>query len=117
MPRIQNAIMRKKKTVLVNKTKVVGELLNILKREDFIVKYGENEDMYEVELLYSDGECAMTKLSRVSKPGQRVYVKSEEIRPVMNGRGICIISTSSGMMSGALAKSKSLGGEYICNIW
>jgi small subunit ribosomal protein S8 len=54
---------------------------------------------------------------RVSKPGQRIYVSNTEIVPVLNGRGISIISTSSGVMTGAMAKGQNLGGELICKIW
>ena len=53
----------------------------------------------------------------MSKPGQRIYVSKKEIKPIMNGRGISIISTSKGVMSGSVAKSQDLGGEFICKVW
>ncbi len=75
------------------------------------------EDDILVELMYENKEPVVAKFKRMSSSGQRIYVSSSEIVPVMNGRGIAIISTSEGIMTGALAKSKGIGGEYICNIW
>ena len=53
----------------------------------------------------------------MSKPGKRVYFSAKDLKPIMNGRGIAVISTSQGVMTGAMAKSRGLGGEIICNIW
>jgi len=89
----------------------------VLKNEKMIDSYEEKGNCIEVKLLYVNNEPVITKLVRVSKPGQRIYVSKQEIKPVMNGRGISIISTSEGLMSGALAKSRSLGGELICEVW
>ncbi|HOV34565.1 MAG TPA: 30S ribosomal protein S8 [Candidatus Dojkabacteria bacterium] len=117
LARIQNGIMRKKDTVLVVNTKMNKAILEVLKNEKMIDSYEEKGNCIEVKLLYVNNEPVITKLVRVSKPGQRIYVSKQEIKPVMNGRGISIISTSEGLMSGALAKSRSLGGELICEVW
>ncbi len=117
LARIQNGIMRKKDTVLVVNTKMNKAILEVLKNEKMIDDYEEKGNCIDVKLLYVNNEPVNTKLVRVSKPGQRIYVSKQEIKPVMNGRGISIISTSEGLMSGALAKSRSLGGELICEVW
>ena len=117
LARMQNGIERKKEEIIVPMTKINAEILRVLKSEDMIKDYSKTEDGINVELLYDDGEPVITTLKRVSKPGQRIYVASKDILPIMNGRGVSIISTSKGLMSGAVAKSKKLGGELICKVW
>ena len=117
LARIQNGIERKKESVIVPRTKINMEILRVLKTEKMIKDYKESEEGINVELLYDGKEPVITTLERVSKPGQRIYIASKDITPVMNGRGISIISTSKGLMSGAVAKSKKLGGELICKVW
>lgn len=117
LARIQNSIMRKERTVEVVSTKMNKGILEVLKKEEMIKDFEANDKTLVVELLYDANEPVVSHFTRVSKPGQRIYVSSKEIVPVMNGRGISIISTSKGLMSGALAKSKGLGGELICKVW
>ncbi len=119
LARLQNGIMRKKETIKVPNTKMVKEILRVLKENGMIEEYEELEtneiDVYP--LYFEDGNPIVEHFTRVSKPGQRIYVSSVEITPVMNGRGISIISTSSGLMTGARAKSQNIGGELICEVW
>ena len=117
LARLQNGIMRKKETVEVVNTKINKGILEVLKIEEMIKEYTDNGRMLEVEIMYDGLEPVISHFERVSKPGQRVYVTKKEIVPIMNGRGISIISTPKGLMSGAMAKSKNLGGELICKIW
>ena len=117
LARIQNGIERKKETVLVPNTKMNIEVLKVLEMEKMIVGHEKTDEGVTVELMYDGKEPVITTLKRVSKPGQRIYIASKDITPVMNGRGISIISTSKGLMSGAMAKSKKLGGELICKVW
>lgn len=117
LTRIKNGIERRKETVVVPNVKMSVEILKVLEMEKMILGYKEVEDGLSVELVYDGKEPMITTLKKVSKPGQRIYIASKDITPVMNGRGIAIISTSKGMMSGAMAKSKKLGGELICKIW
>ncbi len=117
LARLQNGIERKKETILVPNTKMNVEILKVLEMEKMIVGYKQAEDGINVEMMYEDKEPVISVLKRVSKPGQRIYIASKDITPVMNGRGIAIISTSKGLMSGAMAKSKKMGGELICKIW
>jgi len=116
LARIQNGIERGKETVLVPKTKMNTAILEVLKKSEMIEGFDEVEGGVNAHLIYDD-EPLLSKLTMISKPGQRIYVSSKEITPVMNGRGISIISTSKGLMTGAMAKSQNLGGELICEIW
>lgn len=115
--RIQNAIMRKRETVEVLNTKLAVEVLKVIKQEEMVEDFEDKGKYIEVTLKYDDGEPVITHLEKVSKSGQRIYVSRNEIVPIMNGRGISVISTSQGVMNGAMAKSKNLGGEFICQIW
>lgn len=119
LARIQNAIMRKKETVNILNSNINRDILEVLKTEGMIGDYTVLDGNREVEvtLLYNEKEPVITKLQRVSKPGQRIYVTKKDIKPIMNGRGIAIISTSKGVMTGALAKTQNLGGEFICKVW
>ena len=117
LARMQNGIMREKKEIIVLKTKMIIDILDILKKEEMILDYEVMDDHIVVKPKYLQKEPAVAKFKKISKPGQRIYVNSLEIVPVMNGRGISIISTSQGLMTGSLAKSKGIGGEHICNIW
>jgi len=119
LARIQNAIMRNKDSVSVINTNTNRDILAVIKKEGMIGNFEVSEDgrTVDVELSYVDKEPVITKLKRISKPGQRIYVSKKDIKPIMNGRGISIISTSKGVMAGAVAKSQDLGGEFICKIW
>ena len=63
------------------------------------------------------GKAAITGLRRISKPGRRVFVRHGDIPRVQNGLGICILSTSSGVLEGCTAREKKVGGELLCEIW
>ncbi|MFA5634051.1 MAG: 30S ribosomal protein S8 [Candidatus Dojkabacteria bacterium] len=117
LARIQNGIMRKKEQVDIPVTKVNREILKVIKQEGMIEDFQEKDNILIVTLKYDNGEPVITHLEKVSKLGQRIYVRYKDIVPIMNGRGISIISTSEGIMSGAMSKSKKLGGELICKIW
>ena len=119
LARIQNAIMRKKEDVVVINTNMNRNILDVLKKEQMIEDYSVSEDGREIKvaLSYKNGEPVITSLKRISKSGQRIYITNKNIKPVMNGRGISIISTSKGVMSGPVAKKSGLGGELICEIW
>lgn len=117
LTKIRNAIKIGKKEVSVEKSKIVFAILEILKKESLIAGFSEEDGEYIVDLSYEDGDPVITDLKRVSKLGRRVYVNHSHIKPVMGGRGVGIISTSQGLMTALDARSKKLGGEYICQIW
>ncbi|GAB4161385.1 MAG: 30S ribosomal protein S8 [Candidatus Dojkabacteria bacterium] len=117
LARIKNAVMRESKEVTLINSKLVKSILDVMKQEEFIDSYEVVDNGLKVVLSYENDMPVVSNFIKVSKPGQRIYVAAKELIPVMNGRGISVISTSQGVMTGALAKSKGLGGEYICKIW
>lgn len=118
MARLKNGVMRRKGEVVVPATKMTAEILRILKEEAMISEFERTNGSFTVTLMYTQsGEPVVQSFKKISKSGQRIYVGSNKILPVMNGRGISIVSTSAGIMSGAMAKSKGIGGELICEIW
>jgi len=119
---LKNGYMARKDTVEVKSSKLAESVMVILKREAFISNYKPVEDnrqgLLKVYLRYEkDNASAMRGLRRVSKPSRRVYVKNEDIKEVLGGIGIALISTSQGIMTDKEAKEKKLGGEILCNIW
>ena len=122
LTRIRNANVMRYKEVEVPSSKIKVEIARILKEEGFIndykVKKNNVQDIIAISLKYGDNkERVITGLKRISKPGLRVYAKSEEIPRVLNGLGIAIISTSKGIMTGKNAKASNLGGEVMAYIW
>ena len=97
-------------------------LADILKREcfieDFEVVSKKPQNDILLRLKYrGKNESAISGLKRVSKPGLRKYVGSNNIKPILGGIGVSIISTSQGVMTGEEAKRKGIGGEYLCYLW
>jgi len=121
LTRIRNANQMKNNEVEVPTSKMKLEIARILKEEGFIVDYkNSKKDVEEVIILtlkYSNKERVITGLKRISKPGLRVYAKAEELPRVLNGLGIAIVSTSSGVMTDKQARTASLGGEVLAYIW
>jgi small subunit ribosomal protein S8 len=121
LTRIRNAIMASRKLVVMPHSKIKEAIAKILKDNGFIVDYRvETSGIFKslvVTVQPSDGEPAITALQRVSKPGRRVYTSAGDIPLVLGGRGMVIVSTSGGVMSGRDARTKGLGGELICKVW
>ncbi len=117
LTKLKNASIVNKKTVMVDKTKMTEGILSILVKEGFIDNITVEDRDIEVDLKYEDKRPMITGGEVVSKPGRRVYSGHYELKPVLRGRGVGIISTSEGLMTIEQAKSKNLGGEYICKIW
>lgn len=122
LTRIRNANAMRYKEVEIPASKIKVEIAKILKDEGFIndykIKKNNVQDIIVISLKYGDNkERVITGLKRISKPGLRVYAKSEEIPRVLNGLGIAIVSTSKGIMTGKNAKASNLGGEVLAYIW
>ena len=122
LTRIRNAKSMRYEEVQVPASNIKKEIARILKDEGFINDYSINNDNAQgtilLKLKYTDKkESAITGLKRISKPGLRVYAKSDEIPKVLNGLGIAIISTSKGIMTDKEARIKKLGGEVLAYIW
>ncbi len=122
LTRIRNANQMRYKEVEVPASKIKLEIARILKEEGFIADCKVNkdsvQDMMVLNLKYGENkERVITGLKRISKPGLRVYAKSNEIPKVLNGLGIAIVSTSKGIMTDKQARKESLGGEVLAYIW
>lgn len=124
LTRIRNANAMHYTEVSVPASNLKVELVRILKEEGFIKDYkivkNEKDVQGVIELTLKYGEKkerVITGLKRISKPGLRVYAKSNEIPKVLNGLGIAIISTSKGIMTDKKAREQSLGGEVLAYIW
>lgn len=122
LTRIRNASQARFNSVDIPGSKLKAEIAKILKEEGFIRNYKFLKDgkqgILRVYLKYSPEQTSVIYgLKRVSKPSCRVYIKSKDIRPVLNGMGIAILSTSKGVMSDRQARREGIGGELLCNIW
>jgi len=117
--RIKNGQMRRKEFVeIYPKSKMKIEILKILKKEGFIEDYEEKEKSIIVKLRYfPDGKPLITDVKRISKPSRRVYVSYKELKPVMNGIGIAILSTSKGILTDKEARKLKVGGELLLEVW
>ena len=121
LTRIRNAVMARHDFVLVPASRMKLALAKILKEEGFINDYevlkGKPHRTIKISLRYFEkNQPALSKLERVSKPGLRVYVQRKEIPRVYGGRGIAIISTPNGLMTGQQAWRQKLGGELLCYV-
>ena len=122
LTRIRNANQMHYKEVEVPASKIKLEIAKILKEtgfiEDYKVKKNNVQNIIVLNLKYGKNkERVITGLKRISKPGLRVYAKTEELPKVLNGLGIAIISTSKGIMTDKEARKASLGGEVLAYIW
>jgi len=122
LTRIRNAQRMNKSKVRAPASKLRSNVLEVLKREGYIRGYsvgdasvGKSE--LEIELKYHDGSPVIQQISRVSRPGRRVYSKIKELPKVYNGLGIMILSTPRGVMSDHEARAANVGGEVLCRVF
>ena len=120
--RIRNGQLRKLNTVSIPNSRFRAKILDVLKDEGYISNYKilsekQNNKSLIVDLKYNNGMPVIKDISRVSKPGRRVYAKANSIPKIQNGLGIAIVSTSMGIMSDNDARSKKIGGEVICRVF
>ena len=118
---IRNAQAVLKETVKIPFSKFKFELAKVLKRSGFVKKVEKKgrgiKRVIEIELKYEDKLPVISGLKKISKPGQRIYAGSKEIKPVRSGYGISIISTSKGLMTDKEVRKQNIGGEVICKVW
>jgi small subunit ribosomal protein S8 len=122
LTRIRNANSMGYEEVSVPSSKLKVELARILKEEGFIKDYKVVSEGVEKNILLTlkygnKKERVITGLKRISKPGLRVYVRSDEVPKVLNGLGIAIISTSKGIMTDKEARKLNIGGEVLAYVW
>jgi len=121
LTRLRNAAKAKFSSVDVPGSKMKVEVARILKDEGFIKNYKFLKDgkqgILRIYLKYGQGQAkTIYSLQRVSKPGRRMYVKSKDIKPVLNGMGVSILSTSRGLMTDKQARKENVGGEILCTV-
>ncbi len=120
---IRNGIRASKPFVVTPHSKMNVELVRILKEEGFVKNFEiDSTDLIKkikVVLKYVQGESVIHQIVRVSTPGRRVYAKVKNVKPVVGGFGISILSTNRGLMTDKQAKEPQLGlgGEVICKVW
>jgi small subunit ribosomal protein S8 len=122
LTRIRNAQMRGKSTVKTPASKLRAWVLDVLLAEGYIRGYERGTDErghpeLEISLKYHDGRPVIRELSRVSKPGRRVYAGATELPSVRNGLGVSVVSTPKGVMSDAAARAANVGGEVLCRVY
>jgi small subunit ribosomal protein S8 len=120
LTRIRNAQMARKLFVLIPSSKIKVSIAIVLKEEgyieDFIILEEGNKKNIKIELKYYAGSPVIDFIDRVSRPGLRVYKGKDNIPNVMNGLGVAIISTPSGVMTDRKARAVGVGGEVICYV-
>ncbi len=122
LTRIRNAVRIERPEVELPASKVKKGLADVLKREGYIWDWEEVEakpaNQLRLYLKYGpNGEKVIRHIKRVSRPGRRIYRGVAELKPVLNGLGISVVSTSRGVMSDREARQGKLGGEVLCEIW
>ena len=123
LTRIRNAIMIGRDSVIVPSSKIKLDILQILKEEGFLSDFRisedkDNEESISVDLHYwSRGDAAISGLKRISKPGLRAYVGKDDIPYVQGGRGLVVLSTNQGVMTGIKATNAGVGGEVLFHVW
>ena len=122
LTRIRNAVRVERPHVDLPLSKVKRGLAEVLKREGYIWEWeevpAEPAKQLRLHLKYGpNGERVIRRIRRISKPGRRVYSRAVELKPVLGGLGISVISTSRGVISDREARQRKLGGEVLCEIW
>ena len=121
LTRIRNAVMVGKNEILVPASKLKVQIAEVLANNDYIsgfeVKDGKPRGILKVTINESGTNARINEITKVSKPGRRVYSSADDIPTVKSGRGMVIVSTSKGLMTGREAKKNRLGGEILVKVW
>ncbi|MFC7553060.1 30S ribosomal protein S8 [Pseudoroseomonas wenyumeiae] len=122
LTRIRNGQRARQSRIVSPASRLRSDVLEVLKREGYIRAWRSEQvrpgvTMLDIELKYSEGEPAIKEITRVSKPGRRVYTKIKELQKFYNGLGISILSTPSGVMSDNEARAANVGGEVLCRVF
>ncbi len=121
LTRIRNAQAVSHQTAIIPFSKFRLRLAKVLEKEGLIESVTsqgrKTKKVIEIKLKYQKGLPAIKRLERISRPGQRIYFKKSQLKPVRQGYGLAIVSTSQGLMTDKEARKKGLGGEVLCEIW
>ncbi len=119
--RIRNGLMVRHDTVEIPNSRMKTRIAEILKEEGFIKNFRVREDdkqgVLKILLEYHNGDATIRGIRRISKPGRRTYVPARDIPKVLNGLGIAIISTSTGVITDQVCREKGVGGEVVGYVW
>ncbi|NCF75125.1 MAG: 30S ribosomal protein S8 [Xanthomonadaceae bacterium] len=117
LTRIRNSLAAKKTKVVIPMSKIKLELAKILEKGGWIEKFSKIDNNIIITLKYENGEPAISSLKRISKPGCRIYSKYKDLKMVLDGLGISIISTPKGLMTNKESRKRKIGGEILCEIY
>ena len=123
LTRIRNAALRKLDVATLLHSRTVVGVLNVLQQKEYITGFKvidgqNNKKTIQVELKYDDNEkSVINEITRVSKPGRRVYKNASEIKSFKNGYGTIIVSTNKGVIANDEAYAAKVGGEVLCTVW
>ena len=123
LTRIRNAVMRRLEVATLLHSNTVVGVLNVLLQKEYIAGFKvidgqNNKKTIQVELKYDDNEkSVINEITRVSKPGRRVYKSASEIKNFKNGYGTIIVSTNKGVIANDEAFAANVGGEVLCTVW
>lgn len=122
LTRIRNGAMAKLQKVDIPSSNMKVGIVNVLKNEGFIKNYklisDQKQGILRIYLKYiNETDSVISEIKRISKPGGRRYVKSDNIPSVKQGLGIAILSTSKGLLTDKVARESGVGGELICTVW
>lgn len=121
LTRVRNALAKRHEVVEVPNSKIKEALAQILKNEGYIHDFHladyKGQGMIRIHLKYHEKKPAIEGMKRVSRPGRRIYLKHQEIKPVFNGTGIAVLSTPKGILTDSKAREMKVGGELLLNVW
>lgn len=120
LTQIKNGYMAHKDEISLPSSNIKYKLANLLNKEGYVGKVSVSGDMKKkltVKLIYIKKQPKINQIRRISSPGKRVYVKKGELKKVLSGKGISIISTPLGLRTDREARKERIGGELICQLW
>lgn len=122
LTRIRNAILVRQHEVSMPHSKLKEGIAVILKKKALVIDYKVDKDGFghkqlKITINQPQSNARISEIKRISTPGRRVYTRADKMPVIKNGRGMIIVSTSQGLMTGAEAKAKGVGGEVICSIY
>ncbi|MBV1882958.1 MAG: 30S ribosomal protein S8 [Pseudomonadales bacterium] len=120
LTRIRNGQMANKTEVSMPSTKIKVAIAKVLVNEGYVKGYSQEEGVkpvLSIELKYYENKPVIGEVTRVSRPGLRIYKAKDELPKVRNGLGVAVISTSHGIMTDRAARNAGIGGEVLCYVW
>ncbi len=119
--RIRNSVMRKHATTIVPYSVIKKNIVAVLQQEGFIegwkIKNAKPSALIVISLKYYEEESVIRTIKRISKPGRRIHSKVNDMKPILGGQGIAVVTTSKGVLSDKDCHRLNVGGEVLCHIW